>query len=191
VTALTREFLADLEPACNSAPLLGSLADLITRAQGRPIYCTAPLAVRRALMNVVVGSLRCGFPAAAFVDALSLYRNYSDWDSRWRSEQERYGAGIVVTRAENLPEGTDPFAGLAGEHVIGFRVVIEVETLVRDGRPVAWHAVVFPTSYWLSRFAIVSFRRICGTRYAGVLAARNAQVFRPIIHSPFFRTLRA
>src|SRR5215472_7335000 len=167
---MSESFISDSTPARNSAPLPGSLADLIARAQGRPIYCTAPLAVRRALMNVVVGSLRRGFPAAAFVDALSLYRNYSDWDSRWRSEQERYGAGIVVTRAENLPEGTDPFAGLAGEHVIGFRVVIEVETLVRDGRPVAWHAVVFPTSYWLSRFAIVSFRRICGTRYAGVLA---------------------
>jgi hypothetical protein len=142
-------------------------------------------------MNVVIASLRRDFPAAAFVDALSLYRDYADWDSRWRSEHERYGAGIVVTRAENLPEGTDPFAGLAGEHVIGLRAAIEVETLVRDGRPVAWHAVVFPTSYWLSRFAIVSFRRICGTRYARVLAVRNAEALRPTIQSPFVRSLRA
>jgi hypothetical protein len=188
---LTKKFVADPEPARNSAPLAGSLDDLVTQAEGRPIYCTPSLAVRRALMNVVVGSLRRDFPAAAFVDALALYRDYSDWDRRWPSERERYGAGIIVTRAENLPEGTDPFAGLAGEHVIGLRVAIEVETLVRDGRPVAWHAVVFPASYWLSRFAIVSFNRICGTRYAGVLAARNAEALRPIIYSPFVRPLRA
>jgi hypothetical protein len=188
---MSANFIADTTPACNSAPVPGSLDDLVTRAQGRPIYCTPSLAVRRALLNVVVGSLRRDFPAAAFVDALSLYCNYSDWERRWPSEHERYGAGIIVTRAENLPEGTDPFAGLAGEHVIGLRVAIEVETLVRDGRPVAWHAVVFPASYWLSRFAIVSFNRICGTRYAGVLGARNAKALRPIIHSPFARPLRA
>ena len=188
---MSRNFIADTAPASNSAPLPGSLADLVTRAQGRPIYCTAPLAVRRALMNVVIASLRRDFPSAAFVDALSLYRNYSDWDRRWPSEHERYGAGIVITRAENLPEGTDPFAGLAGEHVIGLRIAIEVETLVRDGRPVAWHAVVFPATYWLSRFAIVSFRRICGTRYARVLEVRNVEALRPIIHSPFVRPLRA
>ena len=110
---MTKEFLPDPEPARNSAPLAGSLDDLVARAQGRPIYCTPSLAVRRALMDVVVASLRRDFPAAAFVDALALYRNYSDWDRRWPSQHERYGAGIIVTRAENLPEGTDPFAGLA------------------------------------------------------------------------------
>ena len=178
--------LSQPAPARNPAPLPGSLVILSPGPQGRPIYCTPSLAVRRALMNVVVGSLRRDFPAAAFVDALALYRNYSDWDSRWPAEHERYGAGIVVTRAENLPEGTDPFAGLAGEHVIGLRVAIEVETLVRDGRPVAWHAVVFPASYWLSvcdRHSIVS----AGRRYASVLAARNAEALRPIIYSPFVR----
>src|SRR3974390_2113817 len=101
---------------------------LLTRAHGRPIYCTLSLAVRRALMNVIVGSLRRDFPAAVFVDALTIYRNYNDWSRRWHSEHESYGAGIVVTRAEKLPEGTDPFDGVAGEHVIGSRVYIEVDT---------------------------------------------------------------
>ena len=95
--------LPDAGPAHKPAPLGGSLGDLVTRAQGRPIYCTPTLAVRRALMNVIVGSLRRDFPGAVFVDALTIYRDHIDWDRRWYSEQERYGAGIVVTRAEDLP----------------------------------------------------------------------------------------
>jgi hypothetical protein len=148
------ESLVDPEATRNPAPLPGSFGDLVTRAQGRPIYCTASFAVRRALMNVVLDSLRRDFPAAAFIDALTIYCNRNEWSRRWSLEHGRYGVGIVVTRAEALPSGTDAFAGLAGEHVIGSRVAVEIETLVRRGRPVAWHAVVFPASYWLSRFAI-------------------------------------
>ena len=132
---MTKKFVADPKPPHNPAPLPGSLGDLVTRAQGRPIYCTPSLAVRRALMNVIVGSLRRDFPAAVFVHALTIYRNHNDWSRRWSSEHERYGAGILVTRAEDLPDGTDPFAGLAGEHVIGSRVGIEIKTLVRDRAP--------------------------------------------------------
>ena len=62
----------------------------------------ASFAVRRALMNVVLGSLRRGFPGAVFVDALTIYRNHNDRSRRWYSEHERYAAGIVVTRAEGL-----------------------------------------------------------------------------------------
>ena len=183
--------LADLEAWHKPAPPLGSLVDLISRAQGRPIYCTASFAVRRALMNVVVGSLRRDFPAAVFVDALTIYRNQNDWSRRWPSEHERYGAAIVVTRAESLPEGTDPFAGPAGEHVIGSRVAIEIQTLVRHGRPVAWHAVVFPATYWLSRFAIQPFNCISTSRYAGVLPAHAAEPFHPVIGPSFFRVVWA
>jgi hypothetical protein len=114
VTTLTSETLANHDPKRNQAPLPGSLGDLVTQAQGRPIYCTPSLAVRRALMNVIVGSFHRDFPAAVFLDALTIYRNHDDWSRRWYSEHERYGAGIVVTRAEDLPESTDPFTGLAG-----------------------------------------------------------------------------
>jgi hypothetical protein len=182
---MTQNLISDPAPARNPAPLAGSLADLVARAQGRPIYCTSSLAVRRALTNVLVGSLRREFPDATIVDALTLYRSFNDWDRRWRSEHERYGAGIVVTRAESLPEGTDPFAGLAGEHVIGLRVATEIETLVRQGRPVAWHAVVFPASYWLPRFAIEPFNRMCSRRYAELVPANGAEAFRPVIGSWF------
>jgi hypothetical protein len=142
-------------------------------------------------MNVIVGSLRREFPAAVFVHALTIYRNHNDWSRRWYSEHERYGAGILVTRAEDLPEGTDPFAGLAGEHVIGSRVGIEIKTLVRQGRPVAWHAVVFPANYWLSRFAIQPFNCISTSHYAGLLPAHTAEPFHPVIGPDFFRVLRA
>ena len=172
------------------APLRGSLGDLVTRAQGRPIYCTPSFAVRRALMNVIVGSLRREFPAAVFVHALTIYRNHNDWSRRWYSEHERYGAGILVTRAEDLPEGTDPLAGLAGEHVIGSRVGIEIKTLVRHGRPVAWHPIVFPANYWLSRFAIQPFNCISTSHYAGLLPAHTAEPFHPVIGPDFFRVVR-
>jgi hypothetical protein len=142
-------------------------------------------------MNVVLGSLRRDFPAAVFVDALTIYRNHSDWSHRWSSEHEHYGAGIIVTRAESLPEGTDPFAGLAGEHVIGSRVALEIETLVWQGSPVAWHAVVFPATYWLSRFAIQPFNRISTSRYASLLPAHNAEPFRPVIGPTFFSVVWA
>src|SRR5215469_10957811 len=106
VRTLSSDRVADPTPARNPAPLPGSLADLVARAQGRPIYCTPSLGVRRALMNVVVGSLRLGFPDAEFVDALALYRTDNDWNRRWASERERCGAAIIVTRAEDLPQGT-------------------------------------------------------------------------------------
>jgi hypothetical protein len=133
-------------------------------------------------MNVVLGSVRREFPSAVFVDGLTIYRNYNDWDRRWSSEHERYGAGIIVTRAEAVPEGTDPFCGLAGKHIIGTRVAEEIRTLVRQGRPVAWHAVVFPATYWLSRFAMQPSNCISTSHYAGLLPAHTAEPFRPIIH---------
>jgi hypothetical protein len=187
---LTNESLVDRDPKRNQAPLRGSLGDLVTRAQGRPIYCTPSFAVRRALMNVILGSLRREFPAAVFAHALTIYRDHNDWSRRWYSEHERYGAGIVVTRAEDLPESTDPFAGLAGEHVIGSRVGIEVKTLVRQRRPVAWHAVVFPANYWLSRFAVQPFNCISTSHYAGLLPAHNVEPFHPVIGPDFFRVVR-
>jgi hypothetical protein len=186
---LTNESLIDRDPKRNQSPLPGSLGDLVTRAQGRPIYCTPSLAVRRALMNVIVGSLRRNSPAAVFVDALTIYRDHNDWSRRWYSEHERYGAAIVVTRAEALPEGADPFAGLAGEHVIGSRVGIEIKTFVRQGHPVAWHAVVFPANYWLSRFAIQPFNCISTSHYAGLLPALTAEPFHPVIGPDFFRVV--
>jgi hypothetical protein len=186
---LTNESLIDRDPKRNQSPLPGSLGDLVTRAQGRPIYCTPSLAVRRALMNVIVGSIRRNSPAAVFVDALTIYRDHNDWSRRWYSEHERYGAAIVVTRAEAL-EGTDPFAGLAGEHVIGSRVGIEINTLGRQGRPVAWHAVVFPANYWLSRFAIQPFNCISTSHYAGLLPAHTAESFHPVIGPDFFRVVQ-
>ena len=187
---MTNESLIDRDPKRNQSPLRGSLGDLVTRAQGRPIYCTPSFAVRRALMNVIVGSLRREFPSAVFVHALTTYRNHNDWSRRWSFEHERYGAGIVVTKAENLPAGRDAFAGLAGEHVIGSRVGIEIKTLVRQGRPVAWHAVVFPANYWVSRFAVQPFNCISTSHYAGLLPAPTAEPFHPVIGPDFFRVVR-
>jgi len=166
--------------------LPGILGDLVARAEGLPIYCTAPLAVHPALIGAVVGSFRREFPLAEFVTARGLYRDSDDWRARWPRERERYGAGIVVTRGEGRPEGADPFAGLVGEHVVGIGVGLEIEDLDRLGRPVGWHAVVFPASYWLARFAVELLPEIHSSRFARLLPAPDAQPLRPVIGpSPF------
>jgi hypothetical protein len=139
-------------------------------------------------MNVVVSSLRLGSPDAEFVDALALYRNYNDWHRRWTSELERCGAAIIVTRAEDLPQGTDPFAGVAGQHMINLRLGREIEDLVRRGVPAAWQAVVFPASYWVSRFVLEPSSRISAFRYAELLPADAVEIemFHPLIGPTWF-----
>jgi hypothetical protein len=177
-TSTDAPLTASSQPAVSA--LSGSLGDLIMRAEGRPIYCTAPLAVHPALIAAVVGSFRRDFPRAEFVAARGLYRDTDDWRRRWQSECKHYGAGIVVTRGEGRPKSADPFAGLAGEHVVGIGVGLEIERLARLGRPVGWHAVVFPAAYWLARFAVEPFFEIQASRYARLLRA-PAEPFRPII----------
>jgi hypothetical protein len=137
-------------------------------------------------MNAVVGSFRQGFPHAEFVDALTLYRNYNDWNSRWLSERNRCGAAIIVTRAEDLPQDTDPFSGVAGEHVVNFRLGRDIEDFVHRGLPVAWQAVVFPASYWIARFVLEPFGRASMFRYAELLPADAAQIFHPLIGPTWF-----
>ena len=138
-------------------------------------------------MNVIVRSLRRDFPAAVFVDALTIYRDHNDWSRRWSSEHERYGAAILVTRAEALPDGTDAFAGLAGQHVIGSRVDIEIETLVRRRVPprmacgrVPRHLLVIP----LRNSAIqlhfhVPLREPFARPHRRAFSARSRPVFLP------------
>lgn len=159
--------------------LPGGLADLVAPAEGRPIYCMKPRAVHPALMAAVVDSFRRECPSAEFVTARDLYRNADYF--RWRAEIEQYGAGIVVTRGEGHPEHTDPFAGLAGEHVVGIYVGLEIKYLADLGRPVGWHAVVYPASYWLARFAVEPFFEIQTSRFSRLLPAPEAEPFRPII----------
>jgi hypothetical protein len=143
-------------------------------------------------MSAIVGSLRLGFPDAEFVDALTLYHDHNGW-SRWASERERCGAAIIVTRAEDLPQGTDPFAGVAGKHVTNLQPGREIEDFVRRGLPVAWQAVVFPASYWLSRFVLEPFPRASTFRYAELWPADPVEVgiFKPLIGPTWFRVERA
>jgi hypothetical protein len=160
--------------------LRGSLGHLVARAEGRPIYCTAPMPHRLLIANIV-NSFRREFPNATFVNARILDCRANDRLRHWSAEREQYGAGIVVTRGEGRPEGTDPFAGLAGEHVVSINVGIEIKDLVRLGRPVGWHPVVFPASYWLAQFAVAPLIEIMPSRYARLLPAPGAEPFRPII----------
>jgi len=183
-----RDCLSDPAPARKRPPPAGSLGDLVARADGLPIYCSpASTAVRPALTNAVIDSFRRDYPNAVFVHALSIYHSIPDWKRRWPSEREHYGAVIVVTRAENLPEGTDHFAGLSGEHAVNLRVGLEIETFVRHGRPVAWHAVVLPASYWISRFVVRPANPIGSLRFAVLAPADETESFRPAIYSFFGR----
>jgi hypothetical protein len=103
-----------------------------------------------------------------------------DWRRRWQFECKHYGAGIVVTLGEGRPKGADPFAGLAGQHVIGISVGLEIKSLVRLGRPIGWHAIVFPAAYWLARFAVEPLPEIETSRFARLLPAAT-EPFRPIV----------
>jgi hypothetical protein len=163
--------------------LPSSLGDLVARAEGWPIYCTGSGVCHPKLLAAVIDSLRREFPLAEFVNARGLYRHSDDRRQRWKAELERYGAGIVVTRGEGHPKHADPFAGLAGEHVVGIGVGLEIEYLVRLGRPVGWHAVVFPASYWLARFVVEPFPEIQTSRYARLLPLADAEPFRPVVGS--------
>jgi hypothetical protein len=161
--------------------LAGSLGDLVARAEGRPIYCTTPWFLQRSLIANIVSSFRREFPSATFVSSRTLDCRANDRLRHWPAERERYGAGIVVTRGEGHRAGADPFAGLAGEHVLSIGVGLEIEDLVRLGRPVGWHPVVFPASYWLGRFAVGPFTEIQASRYARLLPAPDAEPFHPVI----------
>jgi hypothetical protein len=163
--------------------LPGSLGDLVARAERRPIYCAASPAAHRALLGLVIESFRRDAPDGEFVNSRTLYRHADDRRRRWPRERERYSAAIIVTRAEDLPEGADRFAGLAGEHVISIWNALEIEDLAHLGRPIAWHAVVFPAAYWLSRFAIEPFIWVGTSRYAQLVSAADADAFRPVIGS--------
>jgi hypothetical protein len=159
----------------------GSLGDLVARAEGWPIYCTAPMFVHRLLIVNIVSSFRREFPSATFVNSRTLDRRANDRLRHWPAECNRYGAGIVVTRGEGYPEPADPFAGLAGEHVVSIGVGLEITDLAGLGRPVGWHPVVFPATYWLARFAVEPFTEIEPARYARLLPAVDAEPFRPVI----------
>jgi hypothetical protein len=134
-----------------------------------------------------------GFPGAEFVDALTLYRNHSDWNRRWTFERERCGAVIIVTRAEDLSPGSDPFGGITGRHMINLRLGREIEDLARRGLPAAWQAVVFPASYWVSRFVLEPLNRASTFRYGELLpaAAPDVGIFQPLIGPTWFWVGRA
>jgi hypothetical protein len=48
---------------------------------------------------------------------------------------------------------------------------------------------VFPATYWLSRFAVQPFNCVSTTHYAGLLPARTADHFQPVIGPSFFRVV--
>lgn len=163
--------------------LRGSLGDLVARADGRPIYCTAPGNVRRGLIAAAIDTFGREFPDAEFINALTFYRNGDERRRRWPHDRDHYGAAIVVTRGDTRADGADPFGGLAGEHAISIWVALEIWELVRLRRPVAWHATEFPAAYWLSRFCVDQFDWMRASRWAQLLPAPNANAFEPAIRS--------
>jgi hypothetical protein len=165
--------------------LPGSLRDFVMRAKGRPIYCTAPGAVRRALMALAIETFRREVPEAEFVNALTFYRNRHDRHRRWPQESASYGAAIVVTRAEAEVPSTDAFDNVPGEHSIDERVSSEIDFFVARGRPIAWLPVDFPEMFWVSRFAVTPREWISTSQCARILPAADAELFHPNI-KPLF-----
>ena len=155
--------------------LPGSLSDLVIQAEGRPIYCTASSGVRRKLIALVIDTFRREFPGAEFIDPLILGRRH-----RRMPQPDNYGAIIIITRATNL-DATDPIDGITGEHALNELVFTEIELFANTGRPLAWQAIEFPSSYWFSRFAIEPFEWMSSARTARIFPDPDAELFRPNI----------
>lgn len=161
--------------------LPGSVSDLIIRAEGRPIYCTAPSGVSRKLRALAIDTFRREFPGVEFIDALILGRR-----RRWGApERDNYGAAIIITRATNPDASADLVDGLTGEHALNDLAFSEIEQFANIGRPVAWQAIEFPAVYWFSRFAIEPFEWISTARCARIFPDPDAELFRPNI-TPLF-----
>lgn len=165
--------------------LPGNLRDLVARAAGRPIYCTAPGGVRRKLMALAIETFRREVPEAEFVDVLTCYGNRDDHRRRWPRESARYGAVIVITSAENRDDPYAAFDALAGEHAINARVASEIDVFACRGRPIAWQAIEFPEMFWFARFAIEPCEWVSTSRWARILPAADAELFHPTIQPVF------
>jgi hypothetical protein len=68
---------------------------------------------------------------------------------------------------------------------------MEIETLLRQGCPVAWYAVVSHALHWLSRFAVESTELISLPRSARLVPDDRVEIFRPVMPTPWFRIVRA
>ena len=171
------------------APLLpGSIADLARRAAGRPIYCTAgQFNFHPELIRCNLAWLHSQAPTAKFIAARGLYTDLDEWRARWPEERTRYGAAVVMTVGENVPEPDDPLATrFGGRHEIGAAVTTEITNLVTMRRPVAWLAFIWPKTFWFSRFAVEGFEPTSAERMAGLFPAADGETFAPTIEIPFF-----
>src|SRR6185312_3950791 len=98
--------------------LSGGLADLVSRAEGRPIYCTSSPRVRRQLAGPIVAGFQRQYPDVEFVNARALYRGQHEWLPRWSADCSGYGAVILITFGEDCEGEIDPLAELVEEHAI-------------------------------------------------------------------------
>jgi hypothetical protein len=165
--------------------LAGGLGDLVSRADGRPIYCTSSSRVRRQLAGPIVSRFQRQYSDAKFVNARELYRGQREWLPRWSADCSGYGAVILITFGEDCPGEIDPSAELLEEHAIGMFAGAEVEYLVSVGRPVGWYAVEFPDGYWFGRFAIEPFGLMSTARFARLVPDSAAKLFAPVPPSLF------
>jgi hypothetical protein len=160
--------------------LTGTLADLVARAQGRSICCLAPSAVSPRLSAEVAGILRRQTPDGDFVNL--RIRHPDDRRQCWHKEHKRFGAGIVITRAAGEPA---PVAGAGrldlGEHAIDATVARELADLARQGIPISWQAVLFPSLFWEPKFAVEFQQEFRTANCARLVVAPEAALFRPVI----------
>jgi hypothetical protein len=176
--------------------LPGSRADLAERAGALPVYVTGQFDLRQEVLDRIIGGLGAQMPAAEIIAARGLYDDLDDWKRRWPAEGTLYGAAVVVTSGGpvEMPDGLTrrqmaefmlrpPFRG---GHVVSLAVEIEIASFVAMRRPVAWLGLEFPSSRWLSKFAVESdlplgWIAALGTETARLYPAADADHFAPIM----------
>jgi hypothetical protein len=167
-----------------ATPLPGTIADLVARASGMPVYMSGAFDLAPSTMSAIRDWLARQVPGSApglafgtrFVHARALWADVRDWDRRWPTERARFGAMLLITvKEEPAPDETSG----AAEHVIGSVVATEIEAFGRMNRPVGWLAVELGRFRFRSRFAVEGFHRIDLVRFAGVWPAVDAEPFCP------------
>jgi hypothetical protein len=173
-----------------SPRLLGSIVDLAAWAAGRPIYCTGQFNLHPELIRCNLAWLRCQTPGAEFISARGLYADLDEWRERWPKERTLYGAAVVMTVGEDVPESEHPLTTrFGGRHEIGAAVMTEITGFVEMRRPVAWLAFIWPKTFWFSRFAVEGLEEGSAARMAGLFPAADGKTFVPTIWFPWFHVV--
>jgi hypothetical protein len=160
-----------------------AVSDFFDRVARSPILVMTSTVDRKQppLANPLL-ALQKAYPPFVFVTERNRYWNRDDWHRRWRTEQVRFGAGIVLTFAD---WNGDWYGGPTGDHIISAWTYCEILDLCRLKRPVLWYANEHPALWYFDRFTVESLPEMTSSRLARLIPNCDAEPFNPAITDAF------